>query len=99
MHLQFDSSVYRWTAREDSSWYFADVPEELSADIRELTQPFARGFGSVRVQATIGSTTWRTSIFPAADGTYALPLKRAVREREELVEGGAVAVVLEVLDA
>lgn len=99
MQVEFESTVYRWSARTDSSWYFADVPEELSADIRELTQPYARGFGSVRVQATVGSTTWRTSIFPGSDGAYALPLKRVVREREGLVETGTVVISLEILDA
>jgi hypothetical protein len=99
MHIEFDSSVYRWAAREDSSWFFTDVPEELSGDIREITQPFARGFGAVRVEATIGATTWRTSIFPASDGTYSLPLKRSVRDAERLEDGGRVSVALDILDA
>lgn len=98
MHVEFAASVYRWEARTDAEWFFADVPAELGVEIRELTEPFARGFGSVRVQAGVGRTTWRTSIFPGADGTYALPLKRAVRDAEGLVEGGRVHVHLEILD-
>ncbi|MDL5353173.1 DUF1905 domain-containing protein [Microbacterium sp. zg-YB36] len=97
MHIEFESVVFRWTARPEA-WLFADVPEELSEDISELTAPFARGFGSVRVEASVGRTTWRTSIFPSSSGRYWLPLKRAVREAEALVEGGPVTVSLRVLD-
>lgn len=98
MQIEFDAEVYRWSARSDSYWYFAEVPEELSADVRELTAPFARGFGSVRVDATVGGTTWRTSIFPGSSGAYSLPLKRAVRDAEHLVEGGPVTVRLRLVD-
>lgn len=98
MHVAFETQIYRWSAREDSSWFFAEVPEELSADIREVMQPFARGFGAVRVEATIGATTWRTSIFPGSAGTYSLPLKRSVREAERLGDGGRVSVSLDIID-
>ncbi len=73
-------------------------PAELSDDIRE-TQTFRRGFGGVRVDATIGSTSFRTSIFPQAGGVYVLPLKRAVRDAEGIEPGGTVVVDLAVLDA
>ena len=98
MRIEFESEVYRWSAREDSSWYFAEVPEELSADIREMMQPSARGFGAVRVEARVGGTTWRTSIFPGSSGSYSLPLKRAVREAEGLTDGGPLVVRLDILD-
>jgi len=98
VHIAFDSTVFRWDARPET-WLFTDVPEELSDDIREVTAPFTRGFGAVRVEATVGSTTWRTSIFPSASGRYWLPLKRAVREAESLEEGGAVTASVRILDA
>lgn len=97
--LEFDTAMYRWQARSDADWYFAEVPEELSEQIRELQHPVARGFGAVRVRATVGATTWRTSIFPGASGAYSLPLKRAVRDAEDLSEGGPVTVRLEIIDA
>jgi hypothetical protein len=52
----------------------------------------------VRVQATVGGTTWRTSIFPSGE-EYVLPLKRAVREAENLRVDAIAVVRLEVLDA
>ncbi|MCR2814152.1 DUF1905 domain-containing protein [Microbacterium sp. zg.Y1090] len=98
MRIEFESVVFRWDARAEV-WLFTDIPEELSEQIAELTGPFTRGFGAVRVEATVGATTWRTSIFPSASGRYWLPLKRAVREAEGLDEGGPVTVGLWVLDA
>jgi len=98
MFIEFESDIVEWDARRTDSWYFAVAPEELSGDIREIPRP-VRGFGSVRVRATIGATTWTTSIFPSADGTYVLPLKKAVRLAEGLDPAGACVVRLEVLDA
>lgn len=98
MIIEFEGDVFRWDAREGSAWFFTAVPEELSADIREIPRPY-RGFGSVRVDATIGGSRWRTSIFPSSDGTYVLPLKKSVRDSESLVEGATTRVRLEVLDA
>lgn len=96
--IEFDGDVWRWDARDDASWFFTSVPPELSAEIREIPRPH-RGFGSVRVRARVGGSEWATSIFPSSDtGTYVLPLKKAVRDAEQLVDGGPVTVRLEVLD-
>jgi len=95
--VEFDGDVFQWGARDDAAWFFTAVPVELSAEIREIPRPY-RGFGSVRVQARVGSSEWRTSIFPSASGEYVLPLKKAVRTAERLVDGGPVSVRLEVLD-
>lgn len=97
MIVEFDGEVFLWDARTES-WFFAALPSELSEQIREIPRPF-RGFGSVRVDAQIGGSRWRTSIFPdGARGAYVLPLKRAVRDAEGIVDGGTVSVRLEVLD-
>lgn len=37
--------LYRWESRRDD-WYFIPLPEEVSADIREVPRP-GRGFGSI----------------------------------------------------
>ena len=95
--IEFDGDVFRWEAREDSAWFFTSVPPELSEEIREIPRPY-RGFGSVRVRANIGGSEWTTSIFPSSDGSYVLPLKKAVRDAEGLFDGGPVTVRLEVLD-
>lgn len=98
MRVDFTASVYRWDARAEA-WFFVALPVGLSEEIREIPR-IPRGFGAVAVGATVGSTTWRTSIFPAGDeGAYVLPLKRSVRDAEHVIEGDVIGVVLEVLDA
>jgi len=93
---RFSAALWRWEAQE--AWFFVTVPADESARIRERPRP-PRGFGSVRVRATIGATTWQTSVFPdSARGAYVLPVKKAVRRAEGLEEGDRAAVVLEVLE-
>ena len=55
----------------------------------------ARGWGSLKVIATIGASRWSTSVFPAKDTGWLLPVKAAVRKAEGLSEGDTVEVVLE----
>ena len=93
---RFTSSVYRWAERATDSWFFVDVPQEQSDEIRDRPR-MPRGFGSVRVRVTIGSTTWTTSIFPGAE-RYALPLKKAVRTAEGIEPGDEVRVRIETLE-
>jgi len=56
----------------------------------------ARGFGSLKVSAKIGESTFKTSVFPSKELGWLLPVKASVRKAEGLGEGDAVAVVLEV---
>lgn len=100
MIVDFEGTVYRWQARTDASWFFVDLPGDVSEMVREMQDPaLARGFGSVRVRVSIGGSTWTTSIFPSSGtGSYVLPLKRAVREAEGLDEGGIARARVELVD-
>ena len=97
--MEFDAELWLWEARRADTWTFVSVPPELSEEIRDQTaaRPPA-GFGSVRVAVTVGTSTWRTSVFPGGDGRYDLPVKKAVRRREGVEAGDRVRVRLEVLD-
>lgn len=86
-----------WTGADGSS-HFMSIPEELSNEIRAHSMLVRRGFGSVRVEATIGDVSWRTSVFPSkSSGGYFLPVKIDVCRREGLVAGDIVTVELELL--
>ena len=53
----------------------------------------------MRVEVTVGATTWRTSVFPdTTRGAFVLPIKRAVRHAEDLDDGDDITVTLRVLD-
>jgi hypothetical protein len=86
-----------WTGADGSS-HFMSVPDELSGEIRAHSMLVRRGFGSVRVEATIGGITWRTSVFPSkSSGGYFLPVKIEVCRKEGLVAGDNLTVELELL--
>jgi hypothetical protein len=54
-------------------------------------------WGSIKVEATVGHTTWHTSIFPDDEGSYVLPVKKEIRTAEEVDEGDLVEVILELM--
>ena len=95
--FQFSAPLRQYPGAD--GWHFVSVPAEISDDITDLTVGIRRGFGSVRVAVTVGSTTWRTSIFPdRKTGTYMLPMKKAVRTAEHLLTGADVEAQLELVD-
>lgn len=94
--FEFTSTLFRWEG--NAAWHFAAVPEDVTDEIDERWGSVAGGFGAVRVEVRVGGTTWRTSIFPdTGRGCYVLPVKKAVRTAEGLVDGSAVEVELTVL--
>ena len=94
----FTAELWRWSG-EKATWVFLTVPDEISDDIEARTEGRAGGFGSVRVEVTIGSTTWRTSVFPDSKRqAYVLPVKRPVRVAEGVDVGSVATVRLRVLD-
>jgi hypothetical protein len=95
----FDFTADLWRYAGDAAWYFVTLPHDVADDIDEITVDRRRGFGSVRVEVTVGSTTWRTSIFPDTKSeSFLLPVKQAVRRAEGLDAGSPVAVLLVVVD-
>ena len=95
----FDAELWMWEARRADSWTFVSLPAEASEEIRDLAAGPRRGFGSVRARVTVGGSTWTTSIFPdTVRGSYVLPIKRAVRNAEELDVGDVATVTVEVID-
>ena len=94
--MNFTAELWEWEGK--AAWVFVTVPADVSADIREMPR-LPRGFGSVRVQVALGGSRWRTSVFPQSkEGTYVLPVKRAVREAEGVDIGDVVTIDLEPLE-
>ncbi len=82
-----------WTGA-GGNWHFITIPEEQAGELRVESIAARRGFGSVKVEATIGAITWRTSVFPHRSGGYILPVKAAVRRGAGIAAGDAVPVML-----
>jgi hypothetical protein len=95
----FDAELWIWDARRVDSWTFVSLPADASEVIRDLAGGRRRGFGSLRVRATVGGSRWTTSIFPDSkrDG-YVLPIKRDVRTAEGLDAGDIATMTVELID-
>ena len=92
----FSAAVWRW---REGSWRFVTVPEGVSDEVDEAVGDLTGGFGSVRVEVTVGETVWRTSLFPSAEaGAYVLPVKKAVRVAEGLADDAVAEVTIRLVD-
>lgn len=89
-----------WRYQGEAAWFFVTLPHDVADDIEESAPPpSGRGFGSVRVEVTLGDTTWATSLFPDTKAaSYVLPVKRAVRLAEGIDDGDRVRVLLRLID-
>jgi hypothetical protein len=94
MEWTFTADVFAWD-EDGPSWRFLRLPVEVADEVRDVAGEPA-GFGSVRVHVRIGETVWATSVFPEkASGSYLLPVKKSVREREGFDAGDQVTVRLD----
>jgi len=96
--IHVTAPIWLWSGGQ-GSWHFLTVPPELAIEIR-LSSTAAgprRGFGSVRVAASINGVTWRTSIFPQKSGGYILPIKAEVRTKAGIAAGDEVSVTLDLI--
>jgi hypothetical protein len=91
--LSFDGRVIEW--RGPAPYYYLPVPEEESADIREIAAMATYGWGVIPVLARIGEVEFETSLFPR-DGGYLLPLKDAVRKPAGISVGDDISVQMTV---
>lgn len=92
----FTATLWRW---KEGAWRFVTVPEDISDEVDEVVGDATGGFGSVRVEVTVGSSTWRTSLFPSAEaGAYVLPMKKAVRTAEGLEDDAPAEVRIRLVD-
>jgi hypothetical protein len=99
LSFSFSGECWLWKS-EKASWHFITLPEDKSEEIKYFSENIhgkRRGWGAVRVQATIGNTTWETSIFPfASANAYILPIKADVRKKEKILVENMVEVQLKI---
>jgi hypothetical protein len=98
--LTYTGKLWRWTGASGSgSWHFVTIDgaagEALTgtALMRRLEKSIG-GFGSLKVTARIGDSTFTTSVFPSKQTGWLLPVKATVRKAEGIAEGDAVTVEL-----
>ena len=91
MKVEFGGEIWYW--RGPSPFYFVTVPPDESEELHTISELVSYGWGMIPVTANIGTTTWTTSLFPK-NNAYVVPLKRAVRDSEQLDVGDRVEISL-----
>lgn len=90
--------VWLWGYDSGSPWHFISVPKKESIQIKKDFGKLSRGWRSLPIEAKIGGTSWKTSIFlDSRTKTYLLPLKLSVRKSEDIFEGEQVSCLFKIL--
>jgi hypothetical protein len=96
--MDYEFFAELWIYNGQGAWHFVTLPLEIAVDIAEIAPNTKRGFGSVRVLATIGNTTWATSLFKdSKSGSYILPVKKDVRSNENIASGSDVRIAIKLV--
>lgn len=94
---QYRVTARVWLYSGDAAWHFVTIPQDISTDIKSLFGDRAKGWGSLPVEVTIGTSFWKTSIFPdKKEGGYVLPLKKEIRKKENILNGDSLNFLLEI---
>lgn len=100
--LTIETELWLWRAEPPAkgSWHFVTITGEAADAIRALgferrMLGGARGFGSVRVRASVEGVAFESSAFPhKTSGGYVLPVKAAVRKAAGVDAGETVTLGL-----
>jgi hypothetical protein len=93
LRIEFAGGIWYW--RGPAPFHFITVPPDASVEVRAIAPVVSYGWGMVPVSARIGTTEFETALIPTK-GTYALPVKDAVRAAEGLALGDIATVELTV---
>jgi hypothetical protein len=93
LRIEFAGELWYW--RGPAPFHFITVPPEESVEVRAIAPIVSYGWGMVPASVRIGATIFETALIPRK-GTYAMPVKDAVRAAEGLSLGDIVTVELTV---
>ena len=86
-----------WLYAGEAAWHFVTLPKDLATQIKLESGP-DQIRGMVKVEASIGKTNWKTSIFwDKKAASYLLPLKAEVRKKEHIQMGDTLAISLRLI--
>ncbi len=86
-----------WLFGGEGGWHMVTLPQAEAEEIKVRFADKRKSFGTIKVQATIGATTWQTSIFvDTKSRSYVLPLKAGVRKKENIHQDDQVDVKLRI---
>lgn len=93
MELAFTARLWEYSGQ--GAWHFVTLPRSASLALRQHTEGRRNVGGTAKVTARIGRSQWRTSVFwDTKRAAFLLPVKAAVRAKEQLAAGLPVDVLL-----
>ena len=93
---EFSAKVYHHSTSPDMiGWTMVSLPKEMSVEIRDHFKWLEQGWGRMKITARIGNSEWQTAIwFDTKQDTYLLPLKAAIRKKENVTIDKHVKIVI-----
>ena len=92
MNLDFAGEVVYW--RGPAPYHFVMLPKRSAVALKAASSELTYGWGCIPARGRVGDTEFTTALFPK-DGSYAVPMKVAVRRSEGIELGDVVDVHLE----
>jgi hypothetical protein len=93
--IKYEFSAKPWQHIGPGSWHFVSLPDELAKEIRHALKSEEKGWGRLTATAKIGNSEWKTAIwFDTKANTYLLPLKSAIRKKENIEIGKKIDAVV-----
>ena len=91
--FSFEARVQKFAI--PAAWYFMLVPQEILEKVK-ASKPKTIGRGFFPIYATVGKTTWRTSLLPMGDTNkpkrFFIALKAEVRKKESIQQDQDVSI-------
>ena len=96
LQYAFSAKVYHYSTSADMvGWCIVSLPKEIAMEIRDNFKHLEQGWGRMKVTAKVGNSQWQTAIwFDTKHDTYFLPLKAAIRKKENIVLNQDAEIVL-----
>lgn len=85
-----------WKDPVSSGWFFVDIDNIVSRKIKELPDKNVSKLGLVKAVATIGNTSWKTTLFPTKQGNYVISVIKTVRKKEKIEDRDIMEVKIEI---
>ncbi|MDQ5952836.1 MAG: hypothetical protein QG551_64 [Patescibacteria group bacterium] len=86
--------VWRWPGV--GGWHFVYVDGTIKEKIKKVAKPYGSGF--VKIEASLGKTSWQTALFPhTKENSYLISIKQNVRKKEDVFEGDEVKIKIKLI--
>ncbi|HLL60931.1 MAG TPA: DUF1905 domain-containing protein [Candidatus Nitrosocosmicus sp.] len=69
-----------------AAWTYIPIPSDKIPHVRP------GGWGSIPIMATVGESTWKTSLFPLKNRGYFIPIKQMILKKEKLEAGELITI-------